>query len=174
MLDLEKVVPVINQMVEDGVLKKYAIGGASAVHIYSEPTYTEDIDFFIAVNSQSSSFLALTEVFEYLKDKGYDKFVGEHIIIEGTPVQFLLPYGLTEDALEHRVEYRLDDSFVITYIFELEYLMAIMVELGRPKDKIRLATILEIGNFDSEKFNSILKKHNLQQKMTKFVEKFMS
>lgn len=40
---------VINQMQADGVIGKYAIGGAVAATIYVEPAATLDIDIFVTL-----------------------------------------------------------------------------------------------------------------------------
>ncbi len=37
---------VINQMVADGVIEDYAIGGATAAFFYIEPDTTYDVDIF--------------------------------------------------------------------------------------------------------------------------------
>lgn len=46
--DVAKVYDVINEMVVDGVIKNYALGGAMAAFFYVEPSYTADMDLFCA------------------------------------------------------------------------------------------------------------------------------
>ncbi|HKS10246.1 MAG TPA: hypothetical protein VJS13_11910 [Pyrinomonadaceae bacterium] len=45
---MAKVYDVINEMVVDGVIKNYALGGAMAAFFYVEPSYTADMDLFCA------------------------------------------------------------------------------------------------------------------------------
>lgn len=60
---------------------------------------------------------------------------------------------------------------VNTFIFEAEYLMAIMLQTGRPSDNERLIRFLSEAEFDSDKLNSILEKHNLMNKYIDFRER---
>jgi hypothetical protein len=48
---------VINQMQTDGVIGKYAIGGAVGATFYLEPVATLDIDIFISFQSSEINFL---------------------------------------------------------------------------------------------------------------------
>lgn len=40
-------IQVLNRMVEDGIIQRYAIGGAVAALNYVEPRFTRDIDILI-------------------------------------------------------------------------------------------------------------------------------
>ena len=42
---------VVNQMQSDGVISRYAIGGAIGATFYLEPTSTFDIDVFVALQN---------------------------------------------------------------------------------------------------------------------------
>ncbi len=46
--DLSKALAVINRMKADGVIDKYAIGGAIGAMFYTEPSATYDLDVFIS------------------------------------------------------------------------------------------------------------------------------
>src|SRR5436190_5384322 len=91
---------VINRMQADGVIGKYAIGGAVGATFYLEPSATLDIDVFVSLqNISGSSLVTLSPIYKYLTDHGY-KIDGEYIVIEGWPVQFLPPSdALGEEAL---------------------------------------------------------------------------
>ena len=57
----------INQMQADGVIDRYAIGGAVGATFYLEPAATLDIDIFISLdNTASSPLLSLSPIYEYL------------------------------------------------------------------------------------------------------------
>jgi hypothetical protein len=47
-MDIREVIATINQMQSDGVIERYAIGGAVGATFYLEPTATLDADIFEA------------------------------------------------------------------------------------------------------------------------------
>jgi hypothetical protein len=47
MPETTKAIQVLNQLLEERVISKYALGGAFGALFYLEPTNTEDIDVFI-------------------------------------------------------------------------------------------------------------------------------
>ena len=49
MASLKDVFAVLAQMLEGGLLANYAIGGATAVLFYAEPTRTYDVDVFVTL-----------------------------------------------------------------------------------------------------------------------------
>src|SRR6476661_1281414 len=64
---------VINQMVADGVIKNYALGGAMGAFFYIEPSYTADMDMFclLAHEPHPSGIVLLSPIIDYLSAKGY-------------------------------------------------------------------------------------------------------
>src|SRR5271165_913760 len=81
----------INRMQADGIIGKYAIGGAVGATLYLEPAATMDLDIFVTLPTVSGgSLLSLAPIYEYLKLRG-SKVVDEYIEIGGWPVQFLPP-----------------------------------------------------------------------------------
>ena len=48
---------MLNQMERDGVIKRYAIGGAVGATFYLEPISTLDVDVFIAFKPQQESII---------------------------------------------------------------------------------------------------------------------
>ena len=61
---------VINQMQADGVIEKYAIGGAVGATMYLEPAATLDVDIFAVLPAGSGGLLSLAPIYEYLKARG--------------------------------------------------------------------------------------------------------
>ena len=45
--DIKKTFAVLNQMVADGIIENYAVGGAIAAVFYVEAFSTEDLDVFV-------------------------------------------------------------------------------------------------------------------------------
>ncbi len=81
----------INQMQADGVIGKYAIGGAVGARFYLEPAATVDLDIFATLPAATGGLLlSLAPIYEYLKARG-GKIEDEYIVLGGWPVQFLPP-----------------------------------------------------------------------------------
>ena len=141
---------VVNQMQSDGVISRYAIGGAIGATFYLEPTSTFDIDVFVALQNLPGRSL-----------------------IEGWPVQFLPPGdALDEEALAQAVQ--ADADGVPVRVMTAEHLTAIALKVGRPKDKIRVAQFIESGILDENKLRQILERHGLLAKWKKFNDKYLN
>ena len=71
----------INQMQADGVIGKYAIGGAVGATFYLEPAATLDVDIFIVLPSISgSSLVTLVPIYDYLTGRGW-QLEAEHVVV---------------------------------------------------------------------------------------------
>jgi hypothetical protein len=171
--DMEEAFKVINQMVADGVIQRYAIGEAVAAMQFIEAMATEDVDVFIAFDPLPGSLIVSPEpIYRYLAEKGYPS-EREYVRIAGTLVQFLpasLPPLLTE-ALEEAFE--IDFQGVPIWLMTAEHLMAIALNTGRGKDFARLVQFVEAGVADSTNFNAILKRHDLIDKWRRFEQKYL-
>lgn len=151
---------IVNSLERDGVIGRYAIGGAMAAVFYTEPVSTFDVDIFIAFQTDSSGLISLAPLYKALTQKGF--FVsGEHVEIGGVPVQFLTAYNaLVEEALEKAVEILYEG--ITTRIFSPEYLIAIALQTGRPKDKIRVEMILAQAKPDMALLEELLQRYGLK------------
>ena len=127
-MSMENTLKVLNQMVVDGVISGYAICGAIAAMRFVEPFQTSDLDV-LAVFPQSSQ--------SALGARGY-KPVRECIQIGDWPVQFLPVSGaLLTEAFDESETVHYGET--PTRALGAEYLGLIMLNVGRPKDKVRLA-----------------------------------
>ena len=92
-MQIQEVIKTINRMQADGVIDRYAIGGAVGATFYLEPLATLDVDIFITFKPQAGSLLVSPQpIFDYLKARGC-AMEGEYIVIAGWPVQFLPPHS---------------------------------------------------------------------------------
>src|SRR3989304_27756 len=130
---MERTVKVLNQMKSERVILNYALGGAVAALFYMEPIETHDLDVFISLPPrQTKPLLSL----EYISTKGYVP-KEDHVLVEGVPVQFLVASTpLVEEAMSEATELNYGSQKVA--VMKPEHLVAIMVEMNRPKDRIRL------------------------------------
>lgn len=101
---MEKTLQILNALEQDGVLGRYAIGGAMGATFYVEPLLTFDLDIFVLLPSTTGGLLTLAPLYEALRARGFVE-EDECVNIEGVPVQFLPAYNaLVEEALSEALE----------------------------------------------------------------------
>lgn len=159
---------VINELKEIKLIKDYAIGGAIAVLKWVEPFFTRDLDiFYIPLQEPiNKELILLSTIHNYLKTKGYDKWIGQWIIIEGVPVEFIPAEGLSKEALQNAVETEFEG--IKTKVMTPEYLIALLLKANRDKDKIKIEMLLKQTTIDKEKLKEILSKYNLNEKLNEY------
>jgi hypothetical protein len=162
----------INQMQTDGVIGKYAIGGAVGALLYLEPASTLDIDIFVALPAQAGSqLLSLAPLYDYLRARGA-AVEDEHIKVGDWPVQFLPPGSpLEEEAIAESIATTVEG--VSTWVISAEHLVAIALQTGRTKDHFRIQQFVEQGKVDLRKLQAILERHNLMAKWLQFKHKYL-
>ena len=159
-------------MEADGVVDRYAIGGAVGATFFLEPFATLDVDIFVSVRPEPGSLIVSPKpIFDYLTARG-GKVEGEYIVIGGWPVQFLPPgTPLVSEALREAVE--MDVEGTQARVFTAEHLAAIALQTGRAKDKARLLQFIESGRLDSDRFRAILACHGLDGAWRKFETQYL-
>jgi hypothetical protein len=169
---IKEVIQTINQMQADGVIERYAVGGAVGATFYLEPVATLDVDIFAGFKSEPASLLINPQaIFDYLKARGC-AMEGEYVVIGGWPVQFLPPANpLVEEALLDSAKRDVDGTPVC--VFTAEHLAAIALQTGRAKDKARLLQFIEAGALDAARFQAILSRHNLLDAWHRFERQFL-
>ena len=161
---LGPVLVVLNDLLKQGLLEDYAIGGGVAVLYYTEPILTYDFDVMCTF-PLSKTIVDPSPVFSYLKGKGYTFGEEDRVNIEGVPMQFIpASAGLAKEALHHARGVTI--SGVHTRILTVEYLIALMLDLYRPKDRAKLAILLDDKDvlIDQAVLKKILEKYGLTEK----------
>ena len=153
---------IINQLKTKRLLLDYAIGGGTGILFYTEAFPTYDLDIFVVVK-QANGLLDFSPIFRYLTGLGY-KWKGEHIIVEGTPVQFIPTTPLTEEAVNCSRVIRFEG--IRAKVLSPEYLLAVLLQTGRPKDKIRAELLLRQTELDRSKLRGIFNRFQLETKYT--------
>ena len=131
---------------------------------------TYDLDVFCLLPKVQDDLISLSPIYEYLSEKGY-KTEGEHIVIEDIPVQFIPVYNdLVEEALDKAagIEYK----GVKTRIVGLEYLLSIMLQTYRPKDRERILMLIDETEIEMVRLQDILKRHGLSKKWDDFRRRY--
>ncbi len=164
---MERTIRILNDMKEAHVIEDYAIGGAIGALFYIEPVETHDLDIFAALPESESGLVTLDGIYRYLQRRGYQP-EGEHVVIEGVSVQVLVPStSLQAEALENAADRSYGNETV--RVMSAEHILAIMAELNRPKDRVRISLFLEQFDTDGEKLGEILSRHGLEQKWKKIL-----
>jgi hypothetical protein len=171
-MNIKETIATINQMQSDGVIERYAIGGAVGATFYLEPIDTLDVDVFVAFKPEPGSpIISPQPLFDYLKARG-GAVQDEYIVIAGWPVQFLPPTGpLVEEALRDAVAKDVEGT--PARVFTAEHLAAVALQTGRAKDKARLLQFIEAGALDTARFQAIVARHGLVGPWQRFEKQFL-
>jgi predicted nucleotidyltransferase len=152
----------INQLVEAKLITDYAIGGAVASIMYSEPVFTNDLDIFF-VPIEDRLLIDMSNIFSYFKKRGY-RTEKDHIMIGSIPVQLLAASALTKDAVENATPTTI--AGIQTKIFSPEYVIAVALQVGRGRDVDKVERLLDqaSGQINTKKLHGILRKYKLMNK----------
>lgn len=153
--------------VTDGIVKRYAVGGAVGATFYIEPAATQDVDVFVVFDQSAALLVSLATIYDYFTARGA-VVDHEHLVIAEWPVQFLPAVTpLVDDALVHAVHMSVDGQAVA--VLSQEHLAAIALETGRMKDKLRLAQFLASGTFERLRFDDLIARFGLTKQWSRFV-----
>jgi hypothetical protein len=160
--NLAKILRALNDLHARGLVKQYALGGAAAAMWFSEPMYTEDLDVFCHLEG-SGPLLSLEPIYARLRAQGHQPVTGtahqDSVSIEGVPVQFLVGGPLVDEAIDRAIAVTIAGE--PTRVFDLEYLLAIALDVGRVKDRLRIEQLLEVSTrpVDQGRLAEILGRH---------------
>ncbi len=153
----------LNQLVADGVIPQYAIGGAIGASFYIDAVQTEDVDAFVFMSPSAIGLLTLAPIYEALTKLG-GVVEHEYIRFAEWPVQILPDANdLVREAIANATETEFDG--IPTRVFSAEHLCAVALQTGRTKDYLRVVMFLEAKAVDRTALELILKRHGLESKM---------
>ena len=162
---MKKTLQVLNELERDGVIGRYAIGGAMGATFYVEPFTTFDLDVFV-IFPESGGWVLLAPLYQELFRRGYSA-QEECVLIEGIPVQFLSAgTPLLDEALQEAREVTYGD--VSTRVFGAEHLAAVAVQTGRPKDRQRVQMFLDSGVLNEKRLDEVLLRHGLKERFAQW------
>ena len=170
-MKIREVIATLNRMRADGVITRYAIGGAVGATFYLEPIATLDIDVFVPLQPSSGHRIAsLSPIYSYVTARGC-RLEGEYVVMSDWLVQFLPATGpLMEEALAEAREFDIDGENAI--VFGPEHLTAIALQTGRAKDKGRVLQFLEAGILDRQRLDAIIERHGLKRHWLRYGRQF--
>lgn len=169
---VKETLEAINQMQADGAISHYAIGGAVGATFYLEPAATYDLDIFVILPAANTGLLvSLAPIYEYLEARGAT-VQHEHIVIDGWPVQFLVPSNnLEREAVAGSLPTRVDG--VSTWVMSEEHLVAIALQTGRTKDYLRILQFIEQRAVNMTILQAIIERHGLTARWKQFEGRFL-
>ena len=132
---MEKTLQVLNDLVADGVLGRYAIGGAMGATFYAEPVLTFDLDIFVILPQTVAGLSTLVPA-------GTQRFTGG---------------GVTEAREVHYEQ-------TPTRVLRAEHLVAIALQTGRDKNRERVRLLREQANLDGDYLANLMSRHGLEGK----------
>jgi hypothetical protein len=161
---MQAVCDILEQLLREGIVNRYAVGGATAAGFHGEPLATRDVDVFVFLDPPEGSLLVtLDPVFRRLDELGFNEFEEEGLLIHGFPVQFLSAApGLEAEAVEQAMIVEWEDHRL--RVMRPEHLAVIALTVGRPKDRARLVYLVELPDFNIESFRQILTRYQLLER----------
>lgn len=161
---------LLNEMRSAGVIRDYALFGATAQMRYTEPVATLDADVLVDLPA-SLGLDVLRGVYEFCARKGY-RPEGEAIRVDAWPTQFVPVFSpLTREALEKAEN--ADFEGVDIRVVGAKYLAVIALSVGRAKDFARILALLESGSVTREEIGQLAAKHGLEEAWKKFGIRFL-
>ena len=151
----------LNALKARGLVRDYALGGATAVLFYAEPTRTYDVDVFLLLTPPpDSSLVSLATLYAWARSEGFET-EAEHIMVHGVPVQFIPAHNpLAEESVESaRV---LDYDGVPVRVVDPEHLAALAFQAGGARRRERAWQLIETGGVDRNQLRTLLLAHQIK------------
>ena len=151
---------IINDLREQGIIEEYAVGGAMAMLFWAEPVVTFDLDVFILLPASASPIITLEPLYMAMRQCGFE-VAAEHVVVHGTPIQFLMsPNELGDEAIETAAVRELDG--VSCRVMRPEYLAALWLQAGGAKRRERVEILRQSGSLDEDALRVVLHKHGIR------------
>lgn len=166
-VSIGSVIDAIETMRAEGIIEKYAIGGAFAAVLHAEPIATIDLDvFFLFKEKQSGAILSLESLYDFARRAGHS-FDHEFINIDGWLVQFIesSSNSLWSEAVQAADTVVLEGRSIP--IIDREHLVASWLLAGRAKDYSKIALFASCDIIDDAKLSNIFERHGLVAKWEK-------
>lgn len=157
-------------MKASGVIRDYAVFGAIAQMRYTEPVATLDADILVVL-PEDSALIALSTIYRYCEARGYLP-QGEAIQVGNWPVQFIPVFSpLTEEAVREAEAGEIEG--VPLRVVGAAYLAVIALSVGRPKDHLRVLSLLDAGSVRAETIKALAARHGLSDRWRIFKRRYL-
>ena len=168
---MKELAQLLNEMQRVGVIRDYALFGATAQMRYTEPVATLDADVLVAVAAADRPDV-LGGIYEFCAGKGYLP-EGEAVRVGAWPVQFIPVFSpLTREAMEQAET--ADFEGVAFRVVRANHLAVIALSVGRAKDLTRILALLESGSVSRDAIKSLAARYDLAEAWQRFESKFLN
>ncbi len=168
---MKRALEMANALRDSGVIGSYAIVGSIAIIYYASPINTDDLDIFFLHGTPQSELFSMQKIYDFLVAQGFEP-KDYTVNIAGVKVQFVPSTGpLSDEAILNAVDATVFG--VDTKIATPEYLIAMKLTAGRPKDYAHIAHLLENSRLpiDFNRLDDLLSRFQLQEAWNRFVGK---
>jgi len=154
---LRNILAYLNELKDTGIILDYAMGGGYAVMYYDLPISTYDLDILVLLSGEED----YRRLYEHFQAQG-NKIENVYIFIDDMPVQFLPNYisPLFNQAIIEADLIAFED--IHAKVVKLEYLIVLLLTAFRPKDIIRIQSLLDKA--DKELLLDIIRRFDDEQK----------
>jgi hypothetical protein len=150
----------LNDLKAAGLVRDYAVGGATAALFYAEPARTYDVDVFVLLPPGASALLvSLESLYDWARRRGFG-VDAEHILVHGVPVQFLPAHNELAEAAVHSAR-TLDYGGVPVRVIDPEHLVALAFQTGGRRRRERAWQMLDAGAVDRQRLRTLLAAHGV-------------
>lgn len=165
MASMAEVFQVLAQMRGEGIVTDYAVGGATAVLFYAEPTRTYDVDVFALLpSSGESALVSLAPVYRWAESRGFP-VDGEHVMVHDVPVRILPAYNpLVVDAIHTSRTH--DDAGIQVRVVDPEHLIALALQAGGARRRERAWLLLQSTAVDRAGLRALLRAHAIEAEIS--------
>ena len=168
---MKELAGLLNQMQHAGVIRNYALFGATAQMRYTEPVATLDADVLVAVSAEHR-LDPLHAIYDFCAARGY-RAEGEAIQVGAWPAQFIPAFNpLTVEAMEEAVAADFDG--VPLRVVRADHLAVIALSVGRAKDWARILALLESGSVSRNAIGELAGRHGLADAWHRFERRFLN
>lgn len=167
---MKQTLQVLLQLREEGALAQFAVGGAVAASFYIEAVATEDLDIFAFLQASPGGLLMLTPLYDRLKALGAT-VQNEHVLIHGWPVQILPAYTPLVEAAVSAAQPQSYQGLTVPVV-TADYLCAIALQTGRPKDYQRVHALISAGAVTATLLRQLVQSHHLQDRWTTYARRY--
>lgn len=151
----------MEDLIERGLVRDYAIFGAVAQTFWDEAIPTFDLDVLVLLDNSRGLLIDLGPLYGWANEIGYGT-QGEHIVIGDIPVQFVpAPTALHEEAVQEAAT--LDFAGTPVRVVRPEYLIATWLQppANTSVRKERAARLRDSPEIDQALLDSLLARYGL-------------